>query len=279
MTHQEIHDGNVIDRYVMGKLSPDLRQSFQEHYFECDECFDQTQLVSRFSAGIRDAAHNGTLVNSDTRSFENPFFAWFKPVMALSVATSVVLAVVLAWLWLVKIPALRRELAEEHSARLNSERAGMEQLAQQRQQFERERDILTKQSGQSQQKADDQKPPIDEIARLDSDRVPDPVVILESSRSSGGPTEVSVSSKANSFILWLPVEPLGRFSGFQVQLFSQSTQVHSVKNVKPNREGALAVKVPTQGVLSGNYVVKLYGTSGRSSELLGEYSLRITRNQ
>src|SRR5256886_6089112 len=100
MTHQEIHDNEIIERYVRQKLTSAERLAFQEHFFDCDECFEQTQITTRFVACVRDASRAGLLdVKQPERggSFLTRGWAaaWAMPALALSL----LLAVVLIGLW------------------------------------------------------------------------------------------------------------------------------------------------------------------------------------
>src|SRR5882724_10529508 len=65
MTHTEIHkqikDNDIIELYVLNKLSAEKRRAFQEHFFECDQCFEQAQIAARFAAGVREASRSGAL--------------------------------------------------------------------------------------------------------------------------------------------------------------------------------------------------------------------------
>src|SRR5687767_15040426 len=95
MTHKHIQDSEVIERYVRQQLTPAERQAFQEHYFACDECFDQVQMSARFIAGVREASRTGVLTAEhdervDRSSFlPAPFFQnwipnWAVPALAMS---------------------------------------------------------------------------------------------------------------------------------------------------------------------------------------------------
>src|SRR5712671_6382706 len=64
--HKEIKDKDVIELYVLNKLSAEERRAFQEHFFECDQCFDQAQIAARFIAGVRDASRSGVLAADQT---------------------------------------------------------------------------------------------------------------------------------------------------------------------------------------------------------------------
>src|SRR5258705_12020300 len=94
MTHTEIHkhieDNDVVEQYVLNKLSADERRAIQEHFFECDQCFEQAQMSTRFVAGVRDASKSGVLSADQAgslpyrnRSASNHrwFGAWLMPAM------------------------------------------------------------------------------------------------------------------------------------------------------------------------------------------------------
>lgn len=61
MTHQEIEQREIIERYVRDQLAPEEQRAFQEHFFTCDACFEQVQMTERFIAGVRYAAETGLL--------------------------------------------------------------------------------------------------------------------------------------------------------------------------------------------------------------------------
>src|SRR5688572_25038076 len=90
MTHQQIQDNEVIEQYVLQKLSPAERQAFQEHYFECDECFDQVNTATHFIAGVRESATSGALAAD--RAPVVPFPARRAPALFTSNRAMVALA-------------------------------------------------------------------------------------------------------------------------------------------------------------------------------------------
>src|SRR5688572_9682263 len=124
MTHTEIHkeieDHDVIELYVRNKLSAEDRRVFQEHFFECDQCFEQAQVAARFIAGVREASSSGALAAGQTerlpsRSRWLPVVlnqrwagAWLMPALA----ASLLLAVALTALWALSLSREKRQLAE-----------------------------------------------------------------------------------------------------------------------------------------------------------------------
>src|SRR6266550_2761639 len=122
MTHQEIINREIIESYVRDKLSLDERRAFQEHFFQCDECFTQAQDASRAIARVRYAAAEGALDPTPSRKAAASGWnaGWWRPVLVCSIAASLVLAVALIWL-VFRRAQLQRQLASERQARQNAE--------------------------------------------------------------------------------------------------------------------------------------------------------------
>src|SRR5688572_28041288 len=103
MNHHELEQKETIERYLQHRLAADERLAFQEHYFACDECFDQVQATARFIAGVQAAARSGVLAVERVQSHDSGAswhgLGWLKTAFALSVATSVLLVVGLVWSW------------------------------------------------------------------------------------------------------------------------------------------------------------------------------------
>src|ERR1044072_3247130 len=139
MTHQEIENQEIIERYVRHELSADDRRAFQEHFFACDRGFDKAQMMARMIAGVREAAVAGVLARD---SLATPAAAdssshwpnWFKPAFIFATATSVLLAVLLGWLLMNQMPKLRGEIERQKRAQeqLEHEKQELEKAKQQR---------------------------------------------------------------------------------------------------------------------------------------------------
>lgn len=56
MNHETIEQQRIVDRYVMGKLSPEEAEQFEEHYFACPTCFEQVELVDTLHRGLKQKA-------------------------------------------------------------------------------------------------------------------------------------------------------------------------------------------------------------------------------
>lgn len=43
MTCEDVDNGEIVERYLRDDLSPETREEFEQHYFECDRCFGLLQ--------------------------------------------------------------------------------------------------------------------------------------------------------------------------------------------------------------------------------------------
>jgi TolA-binding protein len=47
---ETVQNENVVERYVLGQLTAEELGSFEEHYFECEPCFEQVRLMQGLQA-------------------------------------------------------------------------------------------------------------------------------------------------------------------------------------------------------------------------------------
>ena len=60
MDHEEIDEQHIIERFVMGKLSPETEARFEEHFLTCEACVERLELAERFHAALRGVATEET---------------------------------------------------------------------------------------------------------------------------------------------------------------------------------------------------------------------------
>jgi anti-sigma factor RsiW len=270
MKHQEIDDNEIIERYVLQRLSVDERQAFQEHFFACDECFDKVQMTARFIAGVRESSVAGALaklsdetraVRSSTasRAAEVAAFGWnwLRPAFVLATAASVVLALLLGWLLVNQLPKLRHQLEREKLSREQMERDTQQRLEQatgelekERQQLQNEKNERAKLATQLEELARQRPASLEGINRPQANA---PVVILEALRDSQVSNRLTLPEQAKSATLWIEVEADSRFNSYRLQILRADHQVvDTIPGAKPNAYGALAVNVPARLLQTGN---------------------------
>ena len=106
MEHSEVVRLKVVERYILGELSPEDREHFEEHYFDCLECASDIKALARIRSASRmileeDAAAE---VSSREQRKKHNWFAWLKPIVAVpAIAALAVIAIFQA----VKISSFR----------------------------------------------------------------------------------------------------------------------------------------------------------------------------
>ncbi|HEY3134692.1 MAG TPA: zf-HC2 domain-containing protein [Blastocatellia bacterium] len=278
MTHQEIEEKEIIERYVRHKLPPEERLAFQEHYFSCDECFERAQMEARFISSVRGASAAGVLAKAQPDAFEASgaalWMRWLKPAFALATAASLVLTIALGWLVFKQIPGLRQEIAREREVREQIERENQQSIDKAREELQNERQQLELERSE---RAKAQKQ-IEELARNEPSQTNVPIVVLEAVRGGGKGNQLSLPTNAVRALIWLDVEPGNRFGSYQLQVLDSNKHlVETIAGAKPNSYGALVVNVSAKSLQSGRYVVRLYGVRSGQRELVGEYDLQVGR--
>lgn len=286
MTHQEIEQQEIIERYVRHKLTPDERRAFQEHYFSCESCFAETQTAARFVAGVRNAARAGAF-DAATAGNEGAaawWMGWLNPAFACAAAACLVLTVALGWVVFKQLPALREEAARERQAREQAARDKEAGLAQAQAELERERRL----SAEERAAREELQTRLDELAQNSPSRRPDavgeaqanvPLVLLEAQRDAqAGSNQLVLPAGAKSATLWVELAPETRYESFQLEVLSADKRLlTTIAGARANSYGALAVTVPARMLQRGKYLVRAYGVKGGQHTLVGEYDLLVRR--
>lgn len=269
MTHQEIQTGEIIERYVRHQLAPDERRSFQEHFFSCDDCFEQVQMMARFVAGVRQAARQGALADgvAEPATWRA---RWFRPAFGFMLAAVLILIIALSW-FLFRRPA-GPELANQQQPGPTPEQPVTPEPNS-------APDIAPGPETNAPPKPPDQRPLIAQQRPPEAVPGKAPVVLLESSRdASAGGNQLLLPANVNHAILRIEVEPGSPFAGFQFQVFDGARRlVTTAVSGKASPRGAVAVRVPAGALQDGKYLVKCYGVMDGRRELIGEYDLHVRR--
>ena len=108
MEHSEAVRLMATERYLLGELSPEIRDAFEEHFFECQEC----ALDVRAGAAFIDEAKLQLAVPAPAPAApirpaprRREWFAWWKPAIAVPVFASLLL--VIGYQNFATIPSLR----------------------------------------------------------------------------------------------------------------------------------------------------------------------------
>lgn len=262
LMHSQIEEQEIVERYVMNRLPPDEQRAFEEHFFTCEECFEDVQAAQRLIAGMRDAGRKGLLGGDRlkaARIMDAPLWAgwrsWAIPAFAFSSCAALVLTVLTAWLFLYRMPRMQREIEQASQKRLQQTIAELQVHDQARTALETQ------------------------LGRGNAPEGNLPFVMIEATRDAAAPpNEVIVPAGEHHLVLWVEVEPARRLSSFRLQFYTEKNQlVETVENLKRNAYGALVVSLSAEHLQSGKYLIRLTGEEPQRSTLLGEYRLEIRR--
>lgn len=263
MTHQEIKDGEIIERYVRRQLAPDERRAFQEHYFACDECFEQAQTMARFVAAVRQASRKGSFAENAAEPV-----AWWKNLFTPAIgfaAAALMLAATLGWLVFRQPSTPREDFASQQ-----------QQSPSPNQTIAPDQNIAQAASPSPEKPEKNERPKLqDQRDLLAQNRAP--VVLLESSRGAGDSgAQLTLPANASSAILRIEIEPGSPFTSFQFQLFDSARRpVTTVTSGKASSRGVVSANVPARHLQNGKYLVKCLGLKDGQRVLIGEYDLIV----
>src|SRR6185295_9787105 len=295
MTHTEIHreieDNDIVERYALNKLSADERRAFQEHFFECDQCFEQAQVSARFVAGVRDASRSGVLAADKTGAVPYPrrsfvFFnqrwagAWVMPALA----ASLLLAVTLTVLWALSLGRENRQLTDlrAEQARASDElqrlEAKIRELEVSKGASQQQRETLGEENRRlKEQLAETERQLETQVAQLNQPDINVPVRNIyplgDSQRSNDTPetNRIRVPRGTRAFVLMLGDYKPG-YSEYRVDVIDPSgRQVARRQGVKPDQAGELSVMLSRTQVKRGKYRLKLYG----GQQQVAEYVIQV----
>lgn len=264
MTHQQIQDGEIIERYVRHQLPPDQRRVFEQHYFDCDECFEQAQATAQFIASVRHSARRGVLAESPAEPAVSWWANWFRPAIVLSATAALLLAVALGWVMFKQGSGKHEETAIEQPRK--------QQESQPTPEKERQANVKEKVQGET---------PPNQNQDLAQNRTSakTPTVVLDAARdikTSGN--QLTLPSDAENARFVIEVAPDSTFDSFQLQLLEPGNRpVTTIAGAKPNAQGTLVVKVAAKFLQSEKYLVRLFGVRGTQREMIAEYGLTVRK--
>jgi hypothetical protein len=114
MDHEEAVRLHAAERYVLGELTLDSREAFEEHYFSCLECANDlrtaSDLANALKAIFRAEAAQTRPFSESVKVRLTGWFAWLRP--PLAIPAFVLLLAVAGYQNIVLIPRLKSSRAQ-----------------------------------------------------------------------------------------------------------------------------------------------------------------------
>ena len=92
MDHNEAMHSQACEKYILGELSPELREAYEEHYFSCQECALHLRTTTQLLGSTRQilAAQPATAAPVAARPPAG-WLVWLKPSVAIPVFATLLL--------------------------------------------------------------------------------------------------------------------------------------------------------------------------------------------
>lgn len=289
MTHQEIQANEIVEQYVRGKLTAAERRAFQEHLFECDECFQQAEVSARFVAGVREASRTGLLTEPDQPERARTVGAWSNQVWAFrwvapALAASLLIAIALIGWWALSLRRQNQQMAQQSAEQnraaeqLKLSEAKIRELENRTIASQAEKESLQQEIQRlKEQVAAAQRQQGAELAQV---RQPDTnlptinVYPAGDAQRSGGASEVNqlrLPPGTLRFVLLLSDFQPG-LSNYRLEIINSSGQtVMRRAGLKPDRNGEIRVTLNRSLLSQDKLTLKLLG----GGKLIAEYVVQL----
>jgi hypothetical protein len=76
MNHEEAARLSLVEKYLLEELPPDLRDQFEEHYFDCQECAADLRATAVFLDTAKDELKNFPAERPAAAPIKKPWFSW-----------------------------------------------------------------------------------------------------------------------------------------------------------------------------------------------------------
>jgi predicted Holliday junction resolvase-like endonuclease len=288
MEHWYIEEYNIIDRYLMRKLSDEDLVRFETHFLDCGQCLKEMEMTERLRALLRRATAEEVLRSHSNAQVE-PFarVARRARVRQMAYLSCFMLLILLPMLWL----ALKWRSAHQDLARANetiSERqlksAEREQtLTQEMQARERQwlvqRDQLVVQIENERKKHRRLASEINKVAGLRSAL---PIFVLSPARSrasglSSPVNRIILSSPSESVILMLEFEPDLDIQSYRATLLTADKRsVWRESQLKLGSKGTIALGFNGSLLKPNQYLLTLEGLTSQAHYVpIAQYRVQV----
>lgn len=121
MNHSDAIQMGACEKYLLGELTAQLCDEFEQHYFECPECTQDVQAAAVFMNASREALQKSPAFARPRESREAAparpgWFRWFRPAIAVPVFALLLLLV--GYQSFVTIPHLQNLASQASSSAL-----------------------------------------------------------------------------------------------------------------------------------------------------------------
>lgn len=296
MNHRYIEEADITDRYLLGKLPPEERDRFEEHFVDCQECLDRLETTRNFRRGLKaavaeDAARTSAYVRVG-------LLAWLssrsrRQQAAVLLATLLLPAALAAAFFVPRVRRAQEELEQAKKASSDWQRRYEEQqqAASRLEQELRETNVHLAEQGRRhetpQEREAGPRPGVErEVVRSSPPQVPTPVFALSIVRgadpgSSEPANRISIPRGARSFVLSLELENGTGVQSYRATITTRDGRsVWNASNLKSHSKDTLRIRLDSKLIEAGDYRLTLEGRTREGNYAPeGKYDFRVSETR
>jgi putative zinc finger protein len=279
MDHTYVEAQDVVDRYVMGKLSAEEAEGFEEHYLSCPECLDRLDLAESMQRGFKRAAGEDVARLAATRQLA--LLTWLSRLgrsrqMAVLAMAVFVIAVLPAGLALRRIGERDRELAQARSA-LEQERRRAAAGSQNAAAVEKLRSELDASRRDLESEREARTSAAEQLAQARQPQGNVPILFLDAERGGGEPSvRLRLPPKSSWVVLALTIDPPHQPSYRVILRDTKGHEVWRGGDLRIDERDSLSLSLPSSLLAPGDYTLAVEGlVPGRRPVAAGRFAFRV----
>lgn len=290
MNHDYINQSNLIDLYVLGKLTADEAEEFEDHFIDCPACVEQLNTTRSFIQDLKSLAVQETLLlgNKSAPATRRWHLRQLVPLRlwAAIACSCIVVAGVLTFFAIRRLAQLEAELRQaKQDASVISQRyqRGLETAAESERQHQEAKQQLAQRVDELERKLKNDGREQSSVPGSEAPEVNFPIYALVSVARGQVPDPIDITPPASSskFAFSIPVEDRRDFRVYRMTIVDhRGATVWRQSGFRPDAYHALSLSLNSNFLTPGTYDLRVEGlTPPNQWNTVGSYPFRFARRR
>jgi hypothetical protein len=296
MDHGYIDQFDLVDRYLMGKLTDEESARFEDHYVDCPQCFDRLKITRNFIRDLRSpAARESLKPDSYSRRRMRAYFAPLYSSRPLALAAGLLLFITVASAILL-VNFIRRLQSDVNRARNEAvELRHSYEEAQQaasmlgRRLEEREQELTEQLRSLEARSQNNQEPPGDRAAESNlwiQPKINPLIFSLQSVKRgdvnrAGSVNELMLPASPAGFLISIGLESDVDYKDYRIIIVdNRDATVIKRNGFKRSPDNALSIGLNSKLFQPGDYLLTIEGiTKEEDAIAVGNYPFHVVKKR
>jgi hypothetical protein len=290
MNHDYINQFNLIDQYVLGKLTADEAVEFEDHFIDCPACIDQLNTTRSLIQDLRglvvqEALSLGSRSVPATPRWRMPLLAPVRLWVAVACCCIVIAGAFTFWVARrsSKLEAELRQAKEETSVVSQQYQRQLETAGESERQHKEDNQQLTQRVDDLEKKLKTEERDQSSVRDSGAPEVNFPIFALVSVTRAQTPAPVEISPPASSsgFALSISIGDTRDFSVYRVTIVNSTGRIVLKRDgFKADAYHSLSLSLKSNFFAPGNYDLTVEGlTQSHEWTTVGTYPFRVVKRR